>query len=101
ANAEREALAAARHLITPHRTIAEHFPAGRVVLIEWAPRPPYPVQRGGRSVLLAGAPVARKGVHALREAIAGLDITLLVPAGAEEAPDFWAGVANVRRLAPG
>ncbi|WP_442680968.1 VanW family protein [Sphingomonas sp. ASY06-1R] len=101
ANAEREALAAARHLITPHRAIAEYFPAGRVVLIEWAPGPPYPVQRGGRSVLLAGAPVARKGVHALREAIAGLDITLLVPAGAEEAPDFWAGVANVRRLAPG
>jgi vancomycin resistance protein VanW len=101
ATAERDALAAARHLITPHRAIAEHFPAGRVLLVEWVPGAPYPARKGGRSILLAGSPVARKGVYALREAIAGLDITLLVPAGAEEAPDFWAGIVNVRRLAAG
>jgi hypothetical protein len=36
----------------------------------------------------------------MREAMTGLDIELLIERGAEEAPDFWAGL-NVRRLQQG
>ncbi|WP_420139164.1 VanW family protein [Sphingomonas sp.] len=101
ARAESEALAAANRLITPHRSIAAHFPNGRVLLVDWRPGAPYPARQAGPTILLAGAPVARKGIYALRDAISGLDMTLLLPAGAEEAPDFWVGVANVRRMAIG
>jgi len=38
-------------------------------------------------------------LHAMREAMHGLDMTLLVARRAEEAPDFWQG-SPVRLLAP-
>ncbi|MES2451862.1 MAG: VanW family protein [Pseudomonadota bacterium] len=98
--AEREALGAATRLVTAHHAIAGHFPAGRVDLIDWAPAPPLAATHGGRTFLFAGPALARKGAHAMREAMAGLEIDLLVERGAEEYPDFWAGL-KVRRLAPG
>ncbi|QNA83086.1 vanw family protein [Sphingomonas sp. So64.6b] len=94
--AETAALAAADRLITPHRAVAEHFP-GRVDLLDWAPATPLPARRGGRVLLFAGPAVARKGVHATRDAITGLDIELLIERGAEEEPGFWRDL-NVRRL---
>jgi vancomycin resistance protein VanW len=94
--AETAALAAAHRLITPHRTVAEHFP-DRVDLLDWAPATPLPVRRGGRVFLFAGPAVGRKGIHAMRDAMAGLDIELLIERGAEEEPGFWSGL-NVRRL---
>ncbi len=100
AAAEREALGAATRLITAHHALAAHFPAGRVDLIDWAPAPPLAATRGGRSFLFAGPALARKGAHAMREAMTGLDIELLVERSAEESMDFWDGL-NVRRLAPG
>ncbi len=94
--AESAALAAAQRLITPHRAVAECFP-GRIDLIDWAPATPLPARRGGRAFLFAGPAVARKGIHAMREAMAGLDIELLIERGAVEEPGFWSGL-NARRL---
>jgi len=100
AAAEREALGAATRLLTPHRKIAAGFPVGRVALLDWAPAPPLDASHGGRTILFAGPAVARKGVFAMREAMAGVDMELLVEREAEEDPAFWAGF-DVRRLAPG
>ncbi|MEP7008643.1 MAG: VanW family protein [Sphingomonas bacterium] len=98
--AERAALGAATRLVTAHHGVAAHFPAGRVDLLEWAPASPLAAKHGGRAILFAGPALARKGAYAMRDAMAGLDIELLIERGAEEAPDFWAGL-NVRRLARG
>lgn len=97
--AEREALNAATRLITAHRAVAAHFPEGRVDLLDWAPAPPFAAKRGGRTFLFAGPALARKGAYAMRDAMKGLDIELLIERGAEENPGFWAGL-NVRRLEP-
>jgi len=96
--AERAALLEARELFTAHREIARCFP-GKTVLLDWAPAAPMRARRGGRSVLLPASALARKGAYALREAIAGLDIELLVSGAAVESEDFWAGLP-VRRLRP-
>jgi hypothetical protein len=97
--AEREALSAATRLVTAHRAVAAHFPDGRVDLLDWAPAPPFAAERGGRTFLFAGPALARKGAYAMRDAMSGLDIELLVERGAEENPGFWHGL-NVRRLDP-
>lgn len=98
--AEHQALGAAARLITAHRAVAALFPPDRVALLDWEPAPPLAARQGGRTFLFAGPALARKGAHAMREAMQGLDIELLIERGAEETPDFWAGL-NVRRLAPG
>ena len=97
--AERKALNAAERLITAHRAVADCFDAARVTLRDWAVPPPLPARHGGNIVLFAGPAVARKGAHATREAMRGLDMTLLIARTAEEAPDFWRG-SPVRVLAP-
>ena len=89
AAAEREALGEAVRLITPHRAIAARFPPTRVELINWPPGTPLPTRRGGRTFLFAGPALARKGAHAMRDAMDGLDMTLLVERPGEERPDFW------------
>ncbi len=90
--AESAALAAAARLITPHPLVASCFAAERVILLDWAQPPPLPARHGGATILFAGPGVARKGAHAMREAMRGLDMTLLVARTAEEAPDFWRGL---------
>ena len=97
--AEREALGAATRLITAHRAVAAQFPEGRIDLLDWAPVPPFAARRGGRTFLFAGPALARKGAYAMRDAMSGLDIELLLERGAEESADFWAGL-DVRRLRP-
>jgi vancomycin resistance protein VanW len=98
--AERQALGAATSLVTAHRAAAALFPDDRVELLEWAPATPLTARRGGRTFLFAGPALARKGVHAMRDALQGLDIELLIERDAEEEPSFWNGL-NVRRLSPG
>lgn len=97
--AEREALGAAAGLITAHRAVAALFPTDRVELLDWEPATPLTAQRGGRTFLFAGPALARKGAHAMREAMQGLDIELLIQRGADEEPGFWSGL-NVRLLRP-
>jgi vancomycin resistance protein VanW len=95
ATAEREALGEAIRLITPHRAIAARFPPTRVDMIDWIAGPPLTARRGGRTILFAGPALARKGAHAVREAMDGLDMTLLIERPGEERPDFW-GNLDVR-----
>ena len=95
AAAEREALGEAIRLITPHRAIAARFPPTRVELIDWIAGRPLAARRGGRTILFAGPALARKGAHAMREAMDGLDMTLLIERPGEERPDFW-GNLDVR-----
>ena len=97
ATAERDALGAARRLITPHRGVATCFPAGRVELIDWKPVTRLATRRGGRTLLFAGPALARKGIHAMREAMDGLDVSLLVEREAVDDPGFW-GDRDVRVL---
>lgn len=97
--AERAALDAAARLITAHRGIAALFP-GRTQLLDWAAAAPLASRRGGRAILLPASALGRKGVHALRAAITGLDIEVLVQGGAVEHAGFW-GNRPVRRLMPG
>jgi hypothetical protein len=97
--AESKALDAAERLITAHRAVGECFDGARVTLLDWAVPRPLPARHGGNAVLFAGPAVARKGAHAMREAIQGLDMTLLVARTAEEVPGFWRG-SPVRVLAP-
>src|SRR5690606_31561513 len=47
-------------------------------------------------VLLASSPLARKGALELREALRGLPLQLVLPPGAQEAPELWDGIAVVR-----
>ena len=100
--AERAALDTAWRLVTPHDAIAACLDADRVILLDWAAPPPLPVpaRRGGNAVLFPASALARKGVYALREAMRGLDMILLVVGTATESPGFW-GDLPVRILAPG
>jgi len=97
--AEREALGAAAGLITAHRAVAALFPTDRVELLDWEPAPCLTAQRGGRTFLFAGPTLARKGAHAMREAMKDLDIDLLLERSAEEEAGFWEGL-SVRQLSP-
>jgi hypothetical protein len=101
--AETEALAAASRLYTPHGGVAARFP-DRAVRLDWmlpdvaaAKRP----GTGGRTILFPASPLGRKGAHALRDAVDGLDIDLVVTGRASEPDDpFWRNV-SVRRLPAG
>jgi vancomycin resistance protein VanW len=95
AAAEREALGEAVRLITPHRAIAARFPPARVDLIDWQAATPLPATRGGRTFLFAGPALARKGAHAMREAMEQLDIALVIERPGEERAGFW-GDRDVR-----
>lgn len=90
--AEREALSAARRLISAHSAIVASLPAGRVAPIDWVAPPPLPVRRGGRTFLFAGPLLARKGSGAMRAAMAGIDIDLLVERRGIERPERWDGL---------
>ena len=96
--AERAALLEARELFTAHREIAECFPEQNGPSRLGARARRRATRRGGRKVLLLPASaLARKGAYALREAIAGLDLELLIAGAATESADFWKGLP-VRKL---
>ncbi|MBB6367361.1 hypothetical protein FHR56_002526 [Xanthomonas sacchari] len=103
--AERAALAQARHWIAPHRELLA-LAGSRGLALAWQ-RPPLPAVAAGDAVaiadtvprvLLAASALARKGAYELREAVRGLPLLLLLPPGAQETPDFWNGV-DVQRVA--
>ncbi|UYB52893.1 VanW family protein [Xanthomonas sp. AM6] len=100
--AERAALAQARHWITPHRELLA-LAGGRGIALAWR-RPPSATvapssgDGGTAQILLAASALARKGAFELREALRGLPVQLLLPPGAQETPRFWSGY-DVRRVA--
>ena len=93
--AERAALAQARHWITPHRELLA-LAGSRGIALQWRqPLPPAAASPSGdgvaAQVLLAASALARKGAFELREALRGLPVQLLLPPGAQETPQFWSG----------
>jgi VanW like protein len=96
--AENEALAEARLLYTPHRQLAGLYP-GKTEVLDWSiPVSVPPVRRGGRSILFPASALGRKGAYALRDALVGLDVELVVAGGAREHDrGFW-GDLDVREL---
>jgi hypothetical protein len=92
--AEDEALKNAREIITPHTDIAALFPKrGRI--LNW--QTPAPVERVIQrnnekpAIVFPASTVGRKGCYELRDAIADLDVKLIVLGPQIEGRDFWNG----------
>jgi glycosyltransferase involved in cell wall biosynthesis len=101
--AEAEALAAARHWITPHAGIIALGGRKAVPLAWQMPEAfPQPVCSGGSgkvfTVLLAAPSLARKGACELATALRALPkpVQLLLLPGKNEAPCMWTGVKTKR-----
>ena len=93
--AESEALAHARTLLTPHSGIAAADPS-RTRQLDWImPAARGRIAKGGKSILFPASALARKGAYALREAVQGLDMDVIVAGQAQEHDgDFWGGVKS-------
>ncbi len=90
--AETQALKAAERLYTPHAEIARLFPR-KTVLLNWISPAAAPIAAGGHTILFPASALGRKGAYQLREALQGLDVTLLVTGAAREtAGHFWRDV---------
>lgn len=91
--AEKEALAAARLIITSHTEVARLFP-GRVERLQWAVPLSKPLVRRQNEkpvIVFPASTVGRKGCYELREAIRGLKVRLLTLGPDIESADFWHG----------
>ncbi len=93
--AEQEALAAARRIVTPHAAVAALF-GDRAVHLPWS-LPKVGRVQPGPMVVFPGPTVARKGALALRSALVTLNCDLMILARNLEQPDFWEGVNVVPR----
>jgi hypothetical protein len=97
AEAEREALAAADRIVTPHAAVADLF-GDRAVEIPWrAPPAPQVSAPAGRRIAFPGPTAARKGAWEVREAARSLDLEVARMGCELEGPGFWDGV---KALAP-
>jgi glycosyltransferase involved in cell wall biosynthesis len=89
--AESEALAEARHWITPHRGVAK-LGGDKTVLLDWAlPAMPRMEDRKTR-ISFPASTLGRKGAYEMREAAQRLGLRLSLGGGAIESPDFWSGL---------
>ena len=92
ATAETEALAAARHWITPHTGIAA-LAGERAVLLPWQLPALRQIQRGTRLVFPAST-LGRKGAWELRAALQPLRVPLHLGGPVLEGADFWQDMAT-------
>ena len=90
--AETEALAAARHWITPHTGIAA-LAGERAVLLPWQLPAPRRIGRGTKLVFPAST-LGRKGAWELRAALRPLRQPLHLGGPLLEGPDFWEDIAT-------
>jgi hypothetical protein len=88
---EEEALQSARRIVTPHAQIAGLFEnAFTLPWEEQAPRAGQDYANKQRDLILfLGPTLARKGAHAVREAIKKKGVSLLVLGSELEEPGFW------------
>ncbi len=101
--AETDALARARRIITPNHEVVALFP-GRAHIVPWIvpPAPQAPSTNAvpkRRAFAYSGPTVARKNAHAVRYAarLLGAEVVLLYPpSGEHEGRDFWDGVRTSR-----
>jgi len=94
---EREALRAARRLVTPHTDVARGD--RRRVLIPWV-LPKAPDSTRGSMIAFCGPTAARKGAYEVRAAALTLGAPVVRMGSDLEGPGFWTGV-DVRRPEPG
>jgi VanW like protein len=99
AEAEEEALRAARRIVTPHPQIAALFK--NAMRIAWdMPSREIKAGSGDREkdlVVFFGPTIARKGAYAVREIVKQLGCELTAVGSELEGPDFWRGL-RVRRI---
>jgi len=99
ANAEGQALNAARRILTPHSQIAGLF--NNAARLEWVtPEADTKSVAGDRQkdlIVFFGPTLARKGAYAVREIVKKMDIELTVVGSELEGPEFWRGV-RVNRI---
>jgi hypothetical protein len=96
--AEREALAYASRVVTPHAEIARMYP-GKAVQIDWQMPRVARVERDGpapRRIAFPGPTIARKGAYEVREAARALDLEVVLLGSELEGGAFWSGVRTVR-----
>ena len=99
-HAEAQALKHARKIITPHTHIAALFGENAELLPWKMPRSadrPEPANKKP-VIVFPSSTVGRKGCYELREAIAGLDVKLLIMGANIEGTDFWEGLDVERGL---
>ncbi|MGI9244957.1 MAG: VanW family protein [Verrucomicrobiales bacterium] len=90
--AEKNALAEARHWISPHSAIAK-LAGDRAIKLDWQLPEPAATTRTGNRLLFPATTLGRKGAWELRE----LGIPLTIAGPDLEAPDFWNG-REIERL---
>jgi glycosyltransferase involved in cell wall biosynthesis len=88
---ERQALQAARKIITPHRQVAGLFP-DRSVLLDWQLPEINNSPLNGKKILFPAATLGRKGAYELRSIARELDVELTVLNPCLEGQGFWDGV---------
>jgi hypothetical protein len=97
ARAEREALASAQKIITPHTALARLF-ADKAVLLDWSiPTAKRIPVRGGK-VIFPASTLGRKGAYELRDAARALDLEVVTVGAELEEKNFWRGVRIEKRI---
>src|SRR6202453_198215 len=90
-SAEREALSAARKIVSPHSDIQNQF-SSKVVRLHWhLPSGSVP-DKTRRGIAFPGPTAARKGAHELRSVARKLDLQLLLIGSDLEGNEFWHGI---------
>ena len=93
--AEEEALANARRIITPNTEIASMFP-DRALLLDWNIPGAADGRTRGRGILFPASTLGRKGAYEMRAAARMLGLELTITGSSLEGSDFWRGIP-VRR----
>ena len=91
--AETEALAEARKIITPHTEIASFF-GERAEILNWQMSKKKEILRAKNdkfTIIFPASTVGRKGIYELRTAIKNLNVKLIILGGNVESEDFWQG----------
>jgi VanW like protein/Glycosyl transferases group 1 len=86
--AESEALAEARHWITPHRGVAK-LGGSRSVLLDWALPEVRQAEGEKTRVVFPASTLGRKGAYELREVAKRLGLRLALGGAVIEEPQFW------------
>lgn len=92
---ERKALIGARRIFTTNPDIAGFFPEKAILLSRNLPKSKKtPPKRSSREkIAFPTSTLGRKGAFELREALRGMNVTIVLPGNELEGPDFWDGFA--------
>lgn len=96
---ERKALIGARRIFTTNPDIAGFFPEKAILLSRNLPKskktPPKRISR--EKIAFPASTLGRKGAFDLREALRGMNVTVVLAGNELEGPDFWDGFTVERR----